>query len=83
MEWLTQPFKVTDKKEVKKGIYTNYYIYYDKVVDGKTFIDSLAVPKNIFESIPVGKTVQLKRVEFYHRTKQKYLDFISEVKIGK
>ena len=79
MEWLTQPFK----KEVKKGIYTNYYIYYDKDVEGKTYTEALGVPKNIYESIPVGKTIQLKRVEFYHRQKQKYLDFISEVKIGK
>ena len=87
MEWLTQPFKVIDKQEVQNGLYTNCYIYYEqeyeKNGDKKTGKASLQVPKKIYDLIPKNTTIQLVRVEFYHKEKKKYYDFISDVRIKK
>lgn len=87
MKWLTQPFKVTDKQEVQNGLYTNCYLYYtekyQKDGEEKEGTQRIQVPKKIYDMTPKGSKVQLVRVEFYHRDKKKYLDFISDVNIAK
>ena len=82
MEWYSIPIVVDSKQEVKKGIYTNYYLgYKTQYVDGKEVkegMDSVAVPKNIFDNVKEGDKIQLTRQTFYHRKNKKFYDFISE-----
>lgn len=87
MEWYTKPFKVIEKEEKINGLYTNCYLYYEQEYekDGekKTSNARIQVPKKIYDMVAKGNKIQLVRVEFYHREKNKYLDFISEVNISK